>query len=204
MEKEDLRIVKTKTKLSNALIDLLKKKPMNEIKISELCEIAEVSRATFYNNFNSVDEVFTYCIIHFASPFEASLDREMQKLDITEPNALANVWKSYVFPLVAELEKRRESLSLVISRQTVSGNFYLSLLDLMKDVMKRLLAIYKTKFTIKDPDELCISYSAGGITSLLIKLLMSGDKYTLEEKQHYVFHLVFELSDYYFVNHQDR
>lgn len=202
MEKEDLRIVKTKIKLSNALVDLLKKKPMKDIKISELCELANVSRATFYNNFNSVDEVFTYYIIRFEAPFEENLDKEMQKLDVNQPNALSNMWKSYVFPLVEELEKRREDLCIVLTKQTMSGDFYLCLLSMMRDMMGRLLKIYKSKFTIKDPDELCIAYSSGGITSLLVNLLMSGDKYTLEEKQYYVFHLVFELSDYYFVNHQ--
>lgn len=204
MEKEDLRIIKTKIKLSNALIDLMKQKPMKEIKISELCEKAEISRATFYNNFDSIEEVFTYFILRFEQPFEDNLNKEIQSIDINDTSSLSRIWKSYVFPLVEELEKRRDDFNLVISKQTISGDFYLSLLDLMKNVMSRLLKIYKQKFIVKDPDDLCVSYASGGLTSLLIKLLSSGDQYTLEEKQYFVYHFAFELSDYYFENHQDK
>jgi AcrR family transcriptional regulator len=204
MDKEDLRIIKTKNKLSNALLTLLKEKPIKEIKISELCELAGISRATFYNNFNSVEEVFTYDILRFEEPFEKNLNTEIQNVDFDDVSALSRIWKSYVFPLVEGLEKKRDDLNVILEKQTLSGDFYMSLLNLMKGVMKRLLDIYKTKFNVPIPDDLAVSYASGGITSLVATLLMSGDEYTLEEKQYYVYHIVFELSDYYFEHHQEN
>ena len=38
--------------LTEALIQLMRKKPLAEIKISELCDKAGVSRVSFYRNFD--------------------------------------------------------------------------------------------------------------------------------------------------------
>jgi len=43
--------------LTQALLQLMEKKPFSEIKISELCERAGVSRISFYRNFNSMPEI---------------------------------------------------------------------------------------------------------------------------------------------------
>lgn len=204
MEKQDLRIIKTKKKLSEACIDLMKEKPLSDIKVSELCERAGISRATFYNNFNSVDEIFTYFITCFEEPFEEIFEKQLQTMDVNEPDALSNIWKSYIFPIIEELEKRREDLNSILSKQNLTGDFYLTLVRMVSSIMKRLLSIYKTKFTIDIPDDLATSYAAGGTTALICQLLLDGDKYTLEEKQYYVFHICFELSDYYFTSHQEK
>lgn len=203
MEKLDLRIVKTKKKLSEACIDLMKEKPLSDIKVSELCEKAGISRATFYNNFNNVDEIFTYFITCFEEPFEEIFEKQIHDVDVNQPDALSNIWKSYIFPLIEELEKRREDLNSILSKQNLTGDFYLTLVRMVSTIMQRLLSMYEKKFKIDVPDDLAIAYAAGGTTALICQLLLDGDKYTLEEKQYYVFHICFELSDYYFASHQE-
>ncbi len=203
MEKQDLRIIKTKKKLSEACIDLMKEKPLSDIKVSELCEKAGISRATFYNNFNSVDEIFTYFITCFEEPFEEIFEKKIQDVDVNQPDALSSIWKSYIFPIIEELEKRREDLNSILSKQNLTGDFYITLVQMVSTIMKRLLSFYKKKLQLDIPDDLAISYAAGGTTALICQLLIDGDKYTLEEKQYYVFHICFELSDYYFARHQD-
>ena len=47
--KEDLRVKKTKRALTLAFIELLKVKHFEDITINELCEKAEIRRATFYS-----------------------------------------------------------------------------------------------------------------------------------------------------------
>jgi AcrR family transcriptional regulator len=49
--KEDLRIVKTKRALSSAFLQLLREKHFEEITINELCDRAEIRRATFYKHY---------------------------------------------------------------------------------------------------------------------------------------------------------
>ena len=51
-EKQDLRIIKTKKVLYMALVDLMREKTFEEIKVSDICKEAHINRSTFYNNFN--------------------------------------------------------------------------------------------------------------------------------------------------------
>lgn len=55
---EDMRVQKTKEKLQNALMTLMEEKPFSEISVSELCKYANVSRQTFYSNYQAIEDVF--------------------------------------------------------------------------------------------------------------------------------------------------
>lgn len=55
--KKDLRISVTKRMLQEALLRLLDTKPLNKIKVNELCEESGVNRATFYRHYNSITDV---------------------------------------------------------------------------------------------------------------------------------------------------
>ena len=51
MQKEDLRVKKTKRVLTEAFFKLLNEKPFEEITVNELCDRADVRRATFYKHY---------------------------------------------------------------------------------------------------------------------------------------------------------
>lgn len=53
----DRRKRKTRAAIENALLDLMQYKPLNAITISELATAADINRKTFYNNYNSIDDV---------------------------------------------------------------------------------------------------------------------------------------------------
>ena len=50
--KNDLRVIKTNKALFNALLDLMKEKTFEEIKISDVCSKALINRSTFYAHYN--------------------------------------------------------------------------------------------------------------------------------------------------------
>ena len=43
--------------ITDALLKLLREKPIEDISISELCELAGIGRASFYRNFNSKEDI---------------------------------------------------------------------------------------------------------------------------------------------------
>ena len=43
--------------ITDALLKLMRDKPMEDISISELCEVAGIGRASFYRNFNSKEDI---------------------------------------------------------------------------------------------------------------------------------------------------
>lgn len=202
-KKEDLRVIKTKEKLTKALVQLLKEKQIQNIKVSELCDLASVSRATFYNNFDTIDDVFVYYVTKFEFPIDDILSKEVNAVDFSKPDSVSNAWKDYIFPIIAQLEDKKDDLFEILTKQSMNGDFYLAVQDFMTQLSRRLLAVYKKKYDIDVPNEIAVRYTAGGLTDLLLYLVMSGDKYTLEEKQHYIYHVVFEISNYYYQRHQD-
>lgn len=73
MKKEDLRVIKTKKNLYEALIDLLKDKSFETIKVSDICEKANVNRSTFYDHFTDKYELLEDMIKTVQESFEDEL-----------------------------------------------------------------------------------------------------------------------------------
>lgn len=53
----DSRIIRTKKKLQDGLIDLLKQNSILDISVSELCRTANVDRNTFYSHYSNISEL---------------------------------------------------------------------------------------------------------------------------------------------------
>ena len=58
--KNDKRSIQTSKFIYNALSSLLEEKKYEDIKITEIIEISQVSRATFYRNYDSLDDILRY------------------------------------------------------------------------------------------------------------------------------------------------
>ncbi|MFP7477549.1 TetR-like C-terminal domain-containing protein [Terribacillus saccharophilus] len=58
MNKNDLRVVKTKQHIHFALTNLLKNKPLPRIKVTELCKLANINRGTFNFHYQDLGDVF--------------------------------------------------------------------------------------------------------------------------------------------------
>ncbi len=65
---KDKRVAKTRDKLSSSLLEELKTRPLYAIKVSDLCHDANISRATFYNNFDSREEIVLLILDGLLSP----------------------------------------------------------------------------------------------------------------------------------------
>ena len=58
-KKENQRITLTRRLLLEALLQLLEKKHINEISVTELCKCAGINRATFYKHYATPNDVFS-------------------------------------------------------------------------------------------------------------------------------------------------
>lgn len=56
--KTDARVRYTKMRIREAFCQCLKDKPLNRITVKELCELAEINRATFYTHYNDPFDLF--------------------------------------------------------------------------------------------------------------------------------------------------
>ena len=52
MRKSDARVRYTRRAIKESFLKLLKEKPVNKITVKEVCELAEINRATFYSHYS--------------------------------------------------------------------------------------------------------------------------------------------------------
>lgn len=77
---KDLRVVKTKDALYNALLRLLEKQSLIDLSITQLCKEARVSRTVFYNYYATPEDVFEELFAIIMEKFDASVRKE--KIDV--------------------------------------------------------------------------------------------------------------------------
>ena len=75
MNKSESKYFNTAVRMDNALISLLKKKPLEYITVSELCTEAGVNRSTFYLHYETIEDILEetarYLIEEFLSYFSS-------------------------------------------------------------------------------------------------------------------------------------
>ena len=82
--KTDLRIIKTKNNLHDALISLLKEKTFENIKVSDICEKALINRSTFYSHYNDKYELLLDSINTIKSNLLHDLEENNHNIDTRE------------------------------------------------------------------------------------------------------------------------
>jgi len=82
MEKTDARKRYTQTVLKQSLLKLLKEKPVNKITVKEVCELAQLNRATFYAHYSDCFALLESIENELIDAFEQSL-RYANSFDVT-------------------------------------------------------------------------------------------------------------------------
>ena len=82
MKKTDARIRYTQKVLKDSFLKLLEKKPVNKITVKEVCELAELNRATFYAHYTDCFDLLESIENEMLGGFEESL-KYIRSLDVT-------------------------------------------------------------------------------------------------------------------------
>ncbi len=84
---ENQRIRLSKMLLKNALLQLLKEKPLNQIPVCEICETAQINRTTFYKYYGSQIDLLQ----DIETDFFAQLNEDMKDIAEKNPHAMTEV-----------------------------------------------------------------------------------------------------------------
>lgn len=93
----DLRVIKTRRTIRNALVDLMSEKELSAITISELSARAEVNRKTFYRHYRTIADV--------VSELENEILSEFSEILRSDNDSLLNI--GAVFRDISALVERR-------------------------------------------------------------------------------------------------
>ena len=182
-EKTDLRIVKTKKILFNSLLNLMKIKNFEKIKISDICEESLVNRSTFY--------------AHYDDKYELLIDlfeeRKLSLLKDFEDNENKAFSKEYLMELLSilidHIEENKEIYSAILAnnRNGILIDFLIDAIE--KDVSERL----KGNSEIKASDlplDIIVKFYAGGLINIGIDCITRTKKYSKKELLLYIDKLI--------------
>ena len=190
-KKVDLRVLKTRKKLESALVNSLQAKPLTAIKVSDLCENAKISRATFYNNFNSVYEVFEAYLVDLLKPMKDEIFKATSQ-DASHPEIELVFWQ-FLHVIVKSIYADKDSLAAIFQREEEAKAALYRFEVTIRETLTDLLTPFKEKIESAVPYEVYIAGLSGLIPSALYGLFTSEKHYTMSQIERYLYHMVVEV-----------
>lgn len=126
-KKIDVRVKRTYKQLIESFLKLLNEKSFDEISISEICDNADVHRATFYKHFNDKTEFLNFCVYQLLSEINLS-----DVLVFPTPENVKESCMSFVKVLFTFIDKNRVLFSAIFSDKH-SLSFDTTLIDVIND-----------------------------------------------------------------------
>ena len=177
VRKPDIRVKKTYDKLYSAFFELLTSQPFENISVLDLCEKAEVHRATFYKHFLDKQDFVSFCCTRLLE--NLNLANEMQIIgEGDESKALyVNMCKK-VIRFVHDNRSFIKEITSSPGAETFNDTLLRSFADLFE---KRLTKVVSGGGVLGSPIPMLANYYAGGIVSLLKWWAIDGEKYTEDD-----------------------
>ena len=169
-KKKDLRVIKTKKMIYTALVELMKEKTFEEIKVSDICEKALINRSTFYAHYiKDLKEEFS------------------QKLENNKALNIKEYYLELIKTFLNHVEDKKDIYSSIMihNRNSIMMDILLSAIN--DDILKR---ISKEKFSDGIPAEIIAKFYVGGVLNLGFEYLNSNGKYSKEDIISYIDKLI--------------
>lgn len=161
MKKMDLRVIKTKEVLKEALMQLLKEKNLNSISVTEICRIAKVNRGTFYSHYGQVENLFEEYFRDIMKDLADSYQEPYRYVQTLQANKL----NPATIRIFHHIEKYEKFYRIVFSK-TVPLSYYYLLFDHIQILIKKDVDLHpKTEIDM----DMLSAYQANAILGLAIE-----------------------------------
>ncbi|WP_239613509.1 TetR/AcrR family transcriptional regulator [Cohnella mopanensis] len=168
MNDNDLRVVKTKKALHQALLALLKTKTLESISVSNLCREAHVNRGTFYLHYKDIGELFDEHLHDLLQDLEDSYYEPYRHVSRLIPNHL----DPSTIRIFHHVKKYQPFYEIVFDKKSPLSYYY-SLLVKIKSLMQDVSSVNQLEDRQLDLSML-VAYQANAIMGLLIQWSMDG------------------------------
>lgn len=177
--KLDLRIVKTKKLLYEALIELLKTNSFEDLKVSDICEKALINRSTFYAHYEDKYDLMAT----FIKDVTKSLEKELEA-----NHNISNTREYYI-----------EMLSIFLDHVSQKKDFYSSIvinnknsviMDMIYDILNKDIIKHLENNNVTIPLDIISNFYLGAVVNVAMELFCNSNKYTKEEIIKYISNLI--------------
>lgn len=129
--KMDRRTRRTRLLLQEALLRLLADKPLNRITVTELTELADVNRVTFYAHYHDVYDMFDQLRLDLIDMYTDMTYRHTQEMCNGD-------YRPFIREVYMSLDGREQLLSLLSTPS--GGNLYADIIDAISKVCTETVA----------------------------------------------------------------
>ena len=176
-KKQDLRVIKTKNLLYQTLIELMKDKTFEEIKVSDICSKAMINRSTFYAHYEDKYELLVDFINNLKEELIIELNKNENNLNTREYYIkLISLFLDHI-----ENKKNIYNSIMINNRNSIMMDILLSVVN--DDLLKK---IKSNDINSKIPSDIIAKFYLGGVMNLGVEWLRDGTKYTKEEIINYL------------------
>ena len=164
--KEDRRVRRSRKLLQNALIELLRQKPLAKIQIGEIVDVADVSRPTFYYHFETKEQLLTsYADEIMEQTFEAVFGgiEEGEAIDL----------RKFLLVFYEQWLLHKEVIKWVL--QIENQDFlYAHILNHLTILIQENEKVFPRANRLPQDDKFALNYFVGGVM-MLIKSWIDSD-----------------------------
>ena len=187
-KKDDLRVIKTRKLIYQTLLDLMKEKTFEEIKVSDICSKAIINRSTFYAHYEDKYEL----LIDFLSNLKEEFARELND-SCKENLSIREYYIRLISLFLDHIDSKRDVYNsiMVNNRSSIMMDILLSVVN--DDILKRFK---ENDINLKVPTEVISKFYLGGVINIGMEWLSNSNKYTKEEILDYLELLIPDI-DYY-------
>lgn len=163
LKPEDRRVKMTKKLLKNALIEIMRTKPIHDISIKKICETADVNRSTFYHHYQTPFDLYDDIISDISEDINVILEKHRAS------NSSLTV---IIAEMLAYADRKREIFLVILSNK---GNI---------SIGEKLTTIVSKFICVRNNSELsmyCTQFISAGLLNILWLWLNKENKLPPEE-----------------------
>lgn len=168
MAKEDLRVIKTKNALLEAFFELARERRFEDITVNELCDKADVRRATFYKHFNDKYNFITYMTKCLRAKFDETVWRK------ESVGSSKDYFIKYFESLLVFLSEEEILINRLLESETVSVLINIIVEQNLIDTKKMLDACVDEGMVLPADSEIVAMMLTGGVTHIITRWLYQG------------------------------
>lgn len=179
-KKENQRVQLTKKMLKDSLINLLKSKSIQKISISEICQNANINRATFYNHYQTQFDLLN----EIENDIIEQLDNELDNCPINSSDELL-----LRLEIICDFIKRNEEImKLLFINNSQDSPFILKLFRVEKSIGEMPSNFFETYG--QDGIDLLITFLVTGGYNMLKKWIVNDMHKSSKEMAELIFIII--------------
>ena len=173
-KKVDLRVVKTKRLLYATLLELMKEKPFEEIKVSDICNKALVNRSTFYSHYQDKYDLFSELVMDIKNVLAIELSKNKKINSVKEYYIeMMSIFIDYI-----ENNKDIYKAILVNNKNSITMDI---VYDVMNEDIHKHIAEFGNIMNKNIPIEIITRFYLGGVFNVGMQLLNDSYNYSKED-----------------------